>query len=200
MESDDQTLLTGFREGDEDAFATAFDRFAAILAHRIRDRLPQRVHRRVSVSDVMQEARLAAHRGRGTLTAEDLAGLRAWLLAIADKKALDLLRQHDRAAVRSVRRDATRTGRPETCALPGNHATASQVAVAREAADAAQRAREALPPNYREVIRLVREQGLSLGEAAEHMGRSYEATKKLFGRAFCRFKELFDQQQGKTDV
>ena len=30
-------------------------------------------------------------------------------------------------------------------------------------------------------------------EAAEHLGRSAEATKKLYGRAFLRFKQAFEE-------
>lgn len=200
MDEDDKRLLDGFRAGGEDAFEVLFDRFARVLAHRIRDRLPDRIRHRVSVADVMQETRLAAHQGLGDLAAEDLTGLRAWLLGIADRKAIDLQRRHDQAARRSVRREVPRSARPETRALPGRSDTPSQVAMAGEAADAAQRARASLPADYREVILLVREQGLSIQEAARHMGRSYEATKKLYGRAFCRFKDLFDALRGDDDV
>jgi len=200
MDPDDKALVDAFRSGKEDAFTALFERFARVLTHRIRDRLPQRLQRRVSVDDVLQETRLAAHQGLEDLAAEDLASLRAWLLGIADKKAIDLQRRHDQAAVRSVRREVTRSGRPETGALRAHGATPSQVAIAGEAAEAARRAKDALPADYREVVLLVREQGLSLQEAAHQMGRTYEATKKLYGRAFCRFKELFDEQRDADHV
>ena len=45
----------------------------------------------------------------------------------------------------------------------------------------------ALPADYREILRLCREEGLTLREAAERMGRSREAAKKLYGRALVRF-------------
>ena len=53
-----------------------------------------------------------------------------------------------------------------------------------------------LPPDYREVLRLAREEDLSLREVAERMGRSREAIKKLYGRALLRFKEAFDRLGG----
>ena len=41
-------------------------------------------------------------------------------------------------------------------------------------------------------IRMVQVEGLSLRAAAEVLGRSYEATKKLYGRAVANFKDLLE--------
>jgi RNA polymerase sigma factor (sigma-70 family) len=58
------------------------------------------------------------------------------------------------------------------------------------------RALGALPPDYREILRLVREEGLTLREAAQRMNRSREAAKKLYGRALFRLTEVFEKLQG----
>jgi DNA-directed RNA polymerase specialized sigma24 family protein len=48
-----------------------------------------------------------------------------------------------------------------------------------------------LPEDYRRILELVQFEGLTLRDAAGRMGRSYEAAKKLYGRALSRFaKEL----------
>ena len=49
------------------------------------------------------------------------------------------------------------------------------------------------------IRRLAREEHLNLDEAAERMGRSREAVKKLYGRALCRFREIFDRMRGGID-
>ena len=195
-DEDAQELLSALREGDEAALQVLFDRFAQQLARRIHRRLSPRVRRRVDVSDVLQETRLAAHQGLQGLNVDDVAGLRAWLLGIAEKKAIDCHRQHDGAARRSVRREHTKAARPVTSALPGRQDTPSQIAIGAETAAFVRMAADALSDDYREVIRLVQEEGLSMREAAVRMGRSYEATRKLYGRAFCRFKEVFDELRG----
>jgi DNA-directed RNA polymerase specialized sigma24 family protein len=43
------------------------------------------------------------------------------------------------------------------------------------------------------VLSLTRVKGLTLVEAAKSMGRSHEATKKLYARALSRFTEAFDR-------
>jgi DNA-directed RNA polymerase specialized sigma24 family protein len=50
-----------------------------------------------------------------------------------------------------------------------------------------------LPEDYREILLLTRAQGLTIREAAERMGRSLEAAKKLSARALARFGELLDR-------
>ena len=49
------------------------------------------------------------------------------------------------------------------------------------------------------VLRLARNEGLSLREVAGQMGRSREAVKKLYGRALERFVEHFERLRGKDD-
>ena len=44
----------------------------------------------------------------------------------------------------------------------------------------------------REILRLVQVEHLTLIEAADRMGRSYEATKKLYARALARLRALLE--------
>ena len=197
-ESRDDDLVRAFREGDETAFEALFQRFEGLLAARIKGRLPQQLQRRVSVADVLQETHLAAYEGRERLTTADVRALKSWLLGIADHKALQHVRHHGETAKRSVRREVTRAARPATQALSRRQASPSQVAIAAETLELARRARAMLPPDHAEVLRLAREEGVPLREVAERMNRSYDAVKKLYGRALCRFKVLFDELRGKT--
>jgi DNA-directed RNA polymerase specialized sigma24 family protein len=47
-----------------------------------------------------------------------------------------------------------------------------------------------LPESHRTVLELLREQNLTLAEAADRMGRTPGAVKKLYGRALCRMETL----------
>jgi len=49
-----------------------------------------------------------------------------------------------------------------------------------------------LPGDYRQVLQLVQLDHLALKEAAVSMGRSYEATKKLYGRAVAALARELD--------
>jgi len=192
---EDPALLEAFRAGDETAFHTLLQRYEGVLAARIRRNLPRRIQRRVSIADVLQETELAAHQGRGQLAAADMKGLAGWLLGIAERQALMHARHHGRVAKRAVQREVSRDGRPETHAVPGRQPSPSELVTATETLALARRAREALPPDYQEVLRMGLEDRVPLREVAERMDRSYEATRKLYGRAFLRFKQIFDEMR-----
>ena len=50
----------------------------------------------------------------------------------------------------------------------------------------------ALPEDYREALRLVQARRLTLREAAEEMGRTREAMKKLYARAVAKLASLME--------
>ena len=58
----DVALLERIRAGDEDAFRALMERHLPELSARIDRWLPARVRRKVSVSDVLQEAQIVAFR------------------------------------------------------------------------------------------------------------------------------------------
>jgi DNA-directed RNA polymerase specialized sigma24 family protein len=70
------------------------------------------------------------------------------------------------------------------------------VAIAGELDTAVQRAFAALPEDYREVLRLTRQNHMSIAGAATCLGRTREATKKLYARALARLTALLAQGPG----
>lgn len=195
-ETDGAELVRRFRAGDESAFRELFERYESLVSVCIARRLPGRLRRKVSVADVLQDSLLAAYDGREGLRDSNERAFRAWLLTIADSKAVDAIRRFERAAKRDARREVTRALRAGTAAYAGRTATPSQVAIGAETRVLAQRAMRRLSPDYREVLRLTRHEHLSLGEAGECMGRGREATKKLYARAMGRFREEFRKLGG----
>ena len=195
----EQALVARARAGDDDALTTLLDRHQAVLERRIRGLLPASVQRRVAVADVLQETRMVAFEKRGEFEWRGEGSFRAWLLAVAERKARRTTQRHRDVALRSVRREVTRARRSATDRYAGGVPSPSQAAVGAELADLARRAMDTLAPDYREVLRLCREQELTLREAAERMGRSREATKKLYGRALARFTVTFNGLRGESD-
>lgn len=192
-------LLSRVRDGDAESFHALFDLYVRLLGQRVGHALPSRVRRRVGISDVVAEARWAAFEGRGTFAGSSESEFRHWLLSIADHKAADAVRRHAGASNRAVGRETTRAGVSETSVANPGQPTPSEVAMASEAASLAQRARDSLPADYSEILVLTMERGLTLHDAADAMDRSYEATKKLYGRALVRFRAAFQELQGAAD-
>jgi RNA polymerase sigma-70 factor (ECF subfamily) len=195
-EVDGAALVRRFRDGDESAFAELFERYGGLISHRIERELPSRLRRKVAISDVVQESMLQAFDSRESLREDSERAFRSWLLTIADHKSLEAIRHHEATQKRSTKREVTRAARRETSAYSARQASPSQAAVGAEMHSLAQHAMRRLPPDYREVLRLAQQEHLTLVEAAERMGRSHEATKKLYGRALTRFREEFEKLGG----
>jgi RNA polymerase sigma factor (sigma-70 family) len=184
---EDGALLSQARAGDARAFERLVRRHEAALQARIRRLLPPRLLRRLAVSDILQETRITAHDKMGEFEQRGEDSFRHWLLAIAERKARRAVQAHVGVHMRSLQREVTQGQRLPTGQFLGGWPTASEVVMAEETADLARRALEALAEDDQTILRLCREEGLAFREAAERMGRSYEATKKLYGRALARF-------------
>jgi RNA polymerase sigma-70 factor (subfamily 1) len=185
----DAELLARAKAGEEVAFRMLHDRHAARLRARVRRRLPPVLRRRLAESDVLQEAFAEAFEGIGRLQVNAPGAFAKWLDTIADRKAIKAVRRHLNADKRGADREISRGRRAETGTFVASDATPSEVASARELDEALARTVERLPEDYREVLHLVHEMGLSLAEAAKRMGRSADATRKLYGRAVNRLGE-----------
>jgi RNA polymerase sigma-70 factor (ECF subfamily) len=180
-------LIRRIRAGDESAFKALFERYEDRLRARIRRWLPGRIRRRVSVVAVMQEAYVVACRRIAEFEQRDEESFGHWLTRIAELKAREAVRDHERDR-RSARREATRGARVDTVNLSDGRQSPSQFAIAAEGRRRVDAALREIPDDYREILQLVFREQLSLREAADRMGRSYEAVKKLYGRALCRFR------------
>jgi RNA polymerase sigma-70 factor (ECF subfamily) len=192
-ESDDTLeLIRRFKSGDELAFQTLFLPHVPGLRSRVARVLSGRIRRRISIADVLQEAGMAAFRDRESFEGRGEGAFRHWLLGIVDHKIQDQLRRHGGAGVRAAAREITRAERPSTDAFPAEVMSPSVAAARSELTERIRRAMAELPEDYREVLQLALERGLLLREVAERIGRSREATKKLYGRALCRLKAVVD--------
>ena len=191
-EQGEEGLIRRFQDGDAEAFEALFKRHTPVLISRIMDRLRAGLSRRFSIEDVLQEARIAAFECRRDFEGDNHGDLRKWLYGIADHKARGAMERHS-AARRAAKREVSRDGRLETGQFAGAEPSPSQNAMASETQQLIAEAMGRLSPDHREVLRLVVEERLSLAEAADCMGRSYDAIQKLHGRALYRFSELFER-------
>jgi len=178
-------LLKAARNGDESAFRILFDRHAAELQGRARRAIPASLRRRLSESDVVQDAFLVAFRRLGEFRETDADSFRAWLARILEWKLREARRRHLGTARRSVARDVTRGGRPASGEFPASGPSPSQVAAGHELEARVESAISRLAEDHGTVVRLVHSRGYSFEAAAELMERSAEAVRKLYSRALA---------------
>jgi len=194
VESDEQLLRRGC-DGDADAFRALFERHGASVRAHVHRELPAYLRRRLSVADLVQEVWATAVERSAEFEDRGEGAFRAWLRGITRLKLREMLRHHVGVAKRAVGREVTAGQRPDTALHAGRRTSPSQHAIAAETAARARAVLALLPADYREVLRLVREENLSLEEVGTRMGRSRGAAKKLFARAALRFARLFKTDQ-----
>ena len=180
-EPTDEELIRRVVAGDGGAAGVLFDRHAAALRASVRQRMPAAMRAKVGESDVLQEAWLAAFMSLGKFEDRGDGSFAAWLRRIIDRKLVDEVRRHTEAAMRDARRE-------ERLETEAGVAERDQPSPSGEVAAAEQSARiraavAGLPSDYAVVIRLIHQDGLTLVEAGQRMGRSADAVRKLYGRA-----------------
>jgi len=194
VEERDELLIERSLAGDEQAFRELYDRYSQEVVGYIRRRMPAKLNRRVSVSDLLQETYATAFQRLPDYEGPRETSFRHWILQIADYKLKAFSRHHLDVAKRAANREMSRHLRPETHAFGGHDPTPSARAIAVETEDALDRAMRALPDDYRTILHLVHEQGYGIADAAEQMGRSVAAGRKLYGRAVDCLAELLEKK------
>jgi RNA polymerase sigma-70 factor (subfamily 1) len=192
-DANETKLVAAYKNGDPEAFRILLDRCRGEIEARVRQRIPARLQRRLSVNDVIQEAQLVAFERRADFAGDQADDLRKWLLGIADMKVRREIQRHEAVGKRDARREVTRDERAATGQFLGSEPSPSQEAIGRELSDIVQQALSRLPADYCEIIRLVRQEGLSHEQAAIRMSRSVEAVRKLHGRALLRLSHILKE-------
>lgn len=188
-EPTDEELARRVIAGDAQALQVLHDRYGALLRARARRALRGPLGRRLGASDVMQEAwisvvlRLDGFEDRGP------GSFRAWLLKVFDHKLDDAVRKHVTARRRAVDRERSNPDVAAEATVPARDPTPSDSAARRNEMDRVLAAMDGLAPAYQEVLRLVHFQGLTLAEAGSILGRTPNATCKIYGRALARLRE-----------
>jgi RNA polymerase sigma-70 factor (ECF subfamily) len=159
--------------GDDAAFAELYD----LLAPRLYRFILRLTRERPAAEDLLQLTMLRMHRGRGQFVPG--AAVTPWSFAIARRLFIDEHRRDRREGAAILREDpATSENRPsvEPCAEDVLHA--------RRLAEALEHTLSTLPESQRTAYELLKEDGLSLAEAAEVLGTTVTAVKLRAHRAY----------------
>ncbi len=184
-------LLERARNGDRAAFDALLERYWRRLAVMIHYRMSEPLRRQVGPEDILQETMFRAARDIGGFAYRQPGSFLSWLASIADRVIADAAR-HGSRQKRDVHRNVAvwSDSHPGGIRPPADSRTPSRILAGKQRLDRLITRLDQLPPDYRDVIVLVRVQGLSTGEAANRMGRSREAVSLLLHRALKRFREL----------
>jgi RNA polymerase sigma-70 factor (ECF subfamily) len=179
-ESDLNAVMGRYAAGDD----AAFDALYRLLSARLYGFCLRLCRRRGEADDLFQETFLKLHRSRGTYAAS--AAAIHWVFAIARSVHLDRLRWQKRRPEAVAETDdglATFTSLPSREGTPEAHARARELMVV---VDGVLRA---LPENQRAAYVLIREEGMSVAEAAAVLGATATAVKLRAHRAYEAIRE-----------
>jgi RNA polymerase sigma-70 factor (ECF subfamily) len=196
----DQELIDRLEDGDERAFEALCERYAMDLERRVGAQLPDVLQRKVAVSDVLQDAYMVAlrHLAEKGFEEQGDGSFGRWLGRIVDLKVREALRHYLGTQKRTVARERSLES-GEVRREPAHPTSPSQVAMAKELGDAVRIAWRKLSAEHREVLGLIQDEGLTLADAGERIGRTAEATRKLYARALARFTRLLEELRGNGD-
>jgi RNA polymerase sigma-70 factor (ECF subfamily) len=161
--------MARYASGDDAAFAVVYDE----LAPRLYGYLVRQTRDRARAEDIVQQTFLQMHRARATFVPG--AEVLPWAFAIARRLMIDGFRRGRREVLEGVE---VRDDRPAPDAAADELVQAQQLAQ-RIRAELAR-----LPETQRVAFELVKEEGLSLAEAAQVLGTTVAAVKLRAHRAY----------------
>jgi RNA polymerase sigma-70 factor, ECF subfamily len=162
--------------GDDSAFSDLYD----LIAPRLLGYLVRQTRDEARAEDLVQQTLLRMHRARGRFLPG--AAVVPWAMAIARRLMIDDLRHRrgDRVT-RSIEDEPTTD-------VPDKAPTAVDLVEARELGARIRAELAKLPESQREAFELIKQEGLSLAEAAAILGTTVTAVKLRAHRAYLALR------------
>ncbi len=177
------------REGDLDALGRILESCRGPLQEIAGRWLGKDLVAKTGDSEVVQEALLGAHFDFARFQGQSREELFAWLRAILQNRLAFVARHYRDTEMRRVDREIP-CGAPADGGLWDTFLASSTTpgarAARRESEAALRRALEALPDDYRRTVIWHQYDGLGFEEIGARLGRSAEATRKLWSRSLYR--------------
>lgn len=186
VSSDLDTAMDRYARGEDAAFAEVYDglapRLMAFLVRYTRDRS--------RAEDVVQQTMLQIHRARGRFTPG--AQVVPWAFAIARRLLIDSHRRGGREVLSPTGDEGYEQ------VLAAVDARADDVAIAKEVAAKLLEELAKLPENQRTAFELIKQDGLSVAEAAQVLGTTVAAVKLRAHRAYEALREVLADMDPKS--
>jgi RNA polymerase sigma-70 factor (ECF subfamily) len=189
--------LPAARAGSPEALGQALEACRNYLLLIADQELDQDVRAKGGASDLVQETFLEAQRDFAAFHGDSPAELRAWLRRLLLNNLANFTRGFRATAKRQIARevplDAGSSSVDRAGALAADAPSPSGEAMAKEQAEALDRALQRLPPDYRRVITLRHQEQRSFEDIGNLMQRSPNAARMLWLRAVERLRRELDQ-------
>lgn len=197
MAVEGSALLEQARAGSVDALGRLFDSYTSYLSILARIQIGRRLSGKVDPADIVQEAFLDATRQFSQFRGVTEVELKQWLRSILAGKLALVLRKfmgqnRDFRLERELKTQLDQSSEALEKAFQASQSTPSKQASRKEQVAILADAITALPPDFREIIILRHVEGIDFAEAAERMGRSRNATNKLWARAIASLRRAMD--------
>lgn len=200
-------LLQQAADGDETALNTLFSEHADRLKRMVRLRLHPKVRRRVSESDVVQEASLAAARNLPEYVRQPRLPVYLWLRELTCLKLAELHRRHLDAGIRDAGREISLHSGPLPQAssvslaaqLLGKTSSPSEAAVKAEMRVQLQESLDTLDPLDREVLALRHFEQLTNSEIAQVLDITESGASSRYLRAIKKLRVVLARIPGFFD-
>ena len=170
-----------YAAGDDAAFAAVYDALASRLHGFLRRHVPDRQR----CDDLLQETFLRMHKARGTFVVG--AAVLPWAFAIARRLVIDQVRKEGRGP--RVVDDGGPAAEGPAIAGDSPDRVAEARQLARRLADALAR----LPESQRTAFELLKQDGLTIAEAAAVLGTTEAAVKLRAHRAYESLRAAFGE-------
>ncbi|QEG41028.1 sigma-70 family RNA polymerase sigma factor [Roseimaritima ulvae] len=196
-----EDMLHRVRQGNASSLGDLLELYRNYLTVLASMQLDNRLRRRMSTSDLVQETMLAAHRDFGQFRGASEGELVAWLRQILANCLSHAVEKHIHTQKRDLRRevaiDKVAKNLDESMVRLSNLAvdpapTPSKVMAHRELAAELSNQLAKLKDRYRQVIIYRNLQGLPFDEIAERMQIRTGAARMLWVRAIAKFKDVCD--------
>ena len=202
-ESRAESLLRGARSGVREELGDLLEMYRNYLRVLASTQIGNRLRRRLSPSDVVQDTMLAAHRDFPQFRGQSEREFLAWLRKVLLNTIHHAVDTHVKAQRRDIRREVSiekvgaALGRSSLnlAGLLADPGPSPSTPIRREESAVAlanQLAR--LKSEYRDVIVLRNLQGMSFEEVAERMERTSGAVRMLWLRAIEKLRELYESE------
>jgi RNA polymerase sigma-70 factor, ECF subfamily len=162
-----------YAAGDDAAFPDLYD----LLAPRLFGYLMRQTRDRARAEDLLQQTLLQMHAARGRFIPG--SQVLPWAFAIARRLMIDGMRRGKREVLR-----AGNEGEGEGAEPAAADDAADDLVEARELAGRLQKELARLPENQRVAFELIKQEGLSVAQAAEVLGTTVTAVKLRAHRAY----------------
>ena len=171
-----------YADGDDAAFSELYDH----VAPRLYAYLVRQTRDRSRTEDLVQQALLCIHRGRGTFIRG--AQVLPWAFGIARRLLIDSIR-HERRSPTLVHEED-----PGTTTRASSEATPEEILHGQDIARRLARELGRLPEAQRVAFELLKQDGLSLSEAAQVLGTSVTAVKLRAHRAYVALRSALGDE------